>query len=141
MRKDLLKKGFIKKIESNSIQVNKSLELVERDLKVAKTMLIENNDWAYNISYNSILQAIKALMFSEGYKTSNINSHVSTIEFAKDFLDKSDIIYLNRMRRKRHKAVYEISGSVTNIEAKNSVHNAEKIVSKIKMIINEQKKE
>ncbi|MDR3222589.1 MAG: HEPN domain-containing protein [Methanobrevibacter sp.] len=117
MIKDLLKKGFIKKIEPNFIQVNKSLELVERDLKVVKTMLIENNDWAYNISYNSILQAIKALMFSKGYRTSHINSHVSAIEFAKDFLDKSDIIYLNRMRRKRHKAVYETSGSVTNIEA------------------------
>lgn len=113
------------------------MEIAERDLKVANSILNENNDWSYNISYNSILQAIKALMFKEGYRTSHKNSHVSSIDFARVFLDESDIIYLNRMRRKRHKSVYDISGSITDLEAGNAIYRAEQIVSKIKEIINE----
>ncbi|MDR2623325.1 MAG: hypothetical protein LBC39_01955 [Methanobrevibacter sp.] len=62
---DLEKKGLIKKIKNREKQMKNSIDLVKRDLKVAKSMLCDNNDWAYNIIYNSILQAIKALMCSE----------------------------------------------------------------------------
>lgn len=87
------------------------------------------------IAYNSILQAVRALMFSKGYRASSRNSHIATVKFAEIFLDEKDVLYLDRMRRKRHKSVYDIAGAISLIEAKNAISEAEKITGEIKRII------
>ena len=75
-------------------QISDCLALSKRDLKVSKKMLKENKDWAFNIAYNSMLQAARALMYSKGFRSSGIGQHATIIEFAELSLDKkySEII-------------------------------------------------
>lgn len=62
-------------------------------------------DWTYSIAYNAILQAGRALMFAKGYRPDGANQHISVVKFAELFLDESDALVFDRMRRKRHSSV------------------------------------
>ncbi|MDP3566398.1 HEPN domain-containing protein [Sediminibacterium sp.] len=135
MLKKLEREGYIKKLPKSDQQVQESLKLAERDLETAIIMLNQNYDWAFNIAYNSILQSTRALMYNKGYRASSQNSHVATLKFAKIYLDESDILYFDRMRRKRHQAVYDIAGTISLNEAKNAILRAEKITNEVKEII------
>jgi len=111
------------------------LNLAQRDLETAKNMLNQNYDWAFNIAYNSILQSIRALMYKKGYRASGRNSHLATLKFAQVYIDESDVLYFDRIRRKRHKAVYDVAGTISKNESKNAILRAEKILKKIKELI------
>ena len=113
------------------------MKLSKRDLKLSKTILKHDYDWAFNIAYNSILQCIRALMFNNGYRPASGFSHVATIEFAKIYLTTSDIIYLNNMRKFRHKTTYDTVGLVTKSQARNAICHGEEIIEKIIKIIAE----
>ena len=63
-------------------QIFDCLALSKRDLNTAKKVLKENQDWAFNIAYNAMLQASKALMYSKGFRSSGIGHHATIIEFA-----------------------------------------------------------
>ena len=111
------------------------MKLSKRDLELSKTILERDYDWAFNVAYNSILQCIRALMFDKGYRPASGFSHVATLEFAKIYLTKSDIIYLNNMRKSRHKATYDIVGLITQNQARNAICHAEEIIEKVTKII------
>ena len=98
-------------------------------------MLDENSDWAFSIAYNSILQSVRALMFSKGYRPSSDSGHVSAVRFARIFLEEEDVISFDRMRRKRHIAVYDTVGSISRTEAENAISRAEKFILEIEMLI------
>lgn len=66
MLDELEREGFIKRLPTDKKKIEDALNLAKRDIKVAKTILRENNDWAFSIAYNAMLQAIRALMFSKG---------------------------------------------------------------------------
>jgi len=42
------------------------------ELNVARSVLNENCDWAFSIAYNAMLQAVRALMFSKGYRPKGV---------------------------------------------------------------------
>ncbi len=116
-------------------KVEDSLNLAKRDVNVARSVLEENCDWAFSIAYNAMLQAVRALMFSKGYRPTGSNQHISVVRFAELFLRKEDVIILDRMRRKRHTTIYDTAGTISEIEAENIVMRAEKLVQEIiKMI-------
>ena len=116
-------------------KIEDSLNLAKRDVNVARSVLNENCDWAFSIAYNAMLQAVRALMFSKGYRPTGSNQHISVIRFAELFLREEDVSILERMRRKRHTTIYDTAGTISEIEAENIVIRAEKLVQEIiKMI-------
>lgn len=136
--KELENTGMIKKLPVDPKKVNDSLELAKRDLKVARGMLDENCDWAFTITYNSMLQSIRSLMFSKGYRPSSDAGHVAAVRFAKLFMKEDDVILFDRMRRKRHIAVYDTAGVISRTEAENALTRAEKFILEIEMLINKE---
>ena len=88
-----------------------------------------------NSGYNAMLQAVRALMFSKGYRPTGSNQHISVIRFAELFLMTEDVIILDRMRRKRHTTIYDTAGTISEIEAENIVRRAEKLVQEIVKMI------
>lgn len=102
-------------------------------------MLGDNDDWAFTIAYNAMLQAVRALMFSKGYRPSGRNQRIPVVRFAEHFLRKEDVIALDRMRRKRHATLYDTAGMVSESEAKNAVERAEKLVHEIERTLKENK--
>ena len=132
---ELERKGYVKRLPIDMKKIEDSLNLAKRDVNVARSVLEENSDWAFSIAYNAMLQAVRALMFSKGYRPTGSNQHISVVRFAELFLRKEDVIILDRMRRKRHTTIYDTAGTISETEAENIVRRAEKLVQEIiKMI-------
>ena len=132
---ELERSETIRKLPIDRKKVNDSLDLAKRDMNIARNMLDENCDWAFSIAYNSILQSVRALMFSKGYRPSSDSGHVSAVSFARLFLKEEDVISFDRMRRKRHIAVYDTVGSISRAEAENAISRAEKFILEVEMLI------
>ncbi len=132
---ELERKGYVKRLPIDMKKIEDSLNLAKRDVNVARSVLEENSDWAFSIAYNAMLQAVRALMFSKGYRPAGSNQHISVVRFAELFLRKEDVIILDRMRRKRHTTIYDTAGTISEIEAENIVMRAEKLVQEIIKII------
>jgi len=139
----LLKDRMITRVSSNAKQVNEVLKVGERDLDAAKDNLREGNyDWALAIAYNSMLQAGRALMLLRGYRPIGEFKHVAVVEFIKvefsDELSRKLAFAFNKIRRKRHRVVYEQAGITTEREASEVVELAEEFVSRVKETLRQQ---
>ena len=135
MLDDLERQGYIKRLPVDKRTVLASLQLAQRDNIVAKGMLGENHDWAFSIAYNAILQAVRALMFSHGYRPSGEYQHIAVVRFAELFLPTEDVIAFDRMRRKRHTTLYDTAGTVSEQEARNAVERAERLVHELEKML------
>ena len=128
------------KISVDKSLIKNTLQLAERDLKTSKDIFKNKDyDWAFSISYNAMLQAGRALMFSEGYRPKGEYKHVSVIDFVKkkfgnEFAEKI-LFMFNKIRKKRHIAVYEQINIISESEAKNALETAELFVKKVKEIL------
>jgi len=118
MIEDLEREGLVKRLTPDVRKVQDAIALAHRDLKTAGMILPTDRDWAYTIAYNAILQAGRALMFSKGYRPDGANQHISEVKFAEIFLDRSDTIIFDRMRRKRHSSVYDMAGSISETKSR-----------------------
>ncbi len=112
----------------DGIKVRDSYALAQRDITTSKRLLDEDPDWAFSIAYNAILQAARALMFSEGFRPHGRAQHISVIRFIEVAMGKDvteTIVAFDRMRRKRHRAVYDTAGVVSTLEAENAIKRVE----------------
>ena len=131
----LMQGGYIKKLPISKNKVEDVLSLAKRDVTTAKSILDENSDWSFSIAYNAMLQSIRALMFSKGYRPTGANQHITVVRFAELFLDEEIVTIFDRMRRKRHSTVYDTAGTISKREAENAVNTAEKLVQDIEEMI------
>jgi len=119
--------------------ITKAILHAEKDLETAKRVLKSNDfDWCYSITYNSMLQAGRSLMFASGIRPKGEGKHLAVIEFIKYKYNKEfeDVLFLfNKMRKKRHLIVYEEVDIVSKEEAENGIKNAELFINKVKSII------
>jgi len=132
---DLERQGLIRKLPVDRKKVDDALAHARRDLATAGTILANDQDCIYTIAYNAVLQAGRALMFSKGYRPDGANQHVAVVKFAELFLDPSDTITFDRMRRKRNSSVYDTAGTITESEAEFALEQAEILVRKIEACI------
>lgn len=132
---DLEREGLIRKLPYDRKKVDDAMIHAHRDLATARTIFPADRDWAYTIAYNAVLQSGRALMFSKGYRPDGANQHVSVVKFAELFLDSSDAIVFDRMRRKRHSSVYDQAGAVSDTEAESAIRHAEDLISRIETIL------
>lgn len=128
------------KIETDPDLVDNTLKLAKRDLKTAETVFDKGDyDWTFAISYNAMLQAGRALMFSQGVRPKGEFKHVSVVEFVKakfgsNFAEKI-LFMFNKIRKKRHTAVYEQVDLISRDEAKNTLDIAREFVEKTNEIL------
>jgi uncharacterized protein (UPF0332 family) len=135
---DLERQGFVRKFFKDSKKAKDLLRLADRDIELAKDIKSKNMDWSFTIAYNAMLQAGRALMFSEGYRPSGDKQHVSVIKFAETCLGRefSDIILMfDRMRRKRHIAIYDSAGTVSEKEVEQAINCAETFIKETKKLL------
>ena len=132
---DLERDGLIRLLPYDRKKVDDAMAHAQRDLATARTILSSDRDWAYTIAYNAVLQAGRALMFSKGYRPDGANQHISVVKFSELFLDNSDTIVFDRMRRKRHSSVYDQAGTVSETEAESAIRHAEDLIRKIDTIL------
>ena len=124
---------------SVTIVIN-AVQLAKRDIKTANYVYANYDyDWAFSIAYNAMLQAGRALMFLEGYRPKGDAKHASVIEFVKtkfgdEFADKI-LFMFNKIRKKRHIAIYEQVNIISKDEAKNAIDTAKEFVDKVNELV------
>jgi uncharacterized protein (UPF0332 family) len=132
---ELLDKGLIKRFKASPSQVKNRIELARRDIKAAKLMMAKDRDWAFSMAYNAMLQATRALMFSKGFRPSTgEGQHKVAVQFAEIALGEKfqDEIYIfDKMRSKRHRVIYDVSGIISLKEARQAFEFAVKFVDKV----------
>lgn len=118
---DLLRSRRIHRERVSPAEIQRALKRAEQDMQTAQMVMNHDWDWGFAITYNAVLQASRAYMFSQGYRPASAQGHKNTFAFmslamGKDY--KNTITYFDRMRKKRNKAVYDIAGLITESEVK-----------------------
>jgi uncharacterized protein (UPF0332 family) len=132
---DLRREGLIRPLPIDPRRVADALALARRDVATARAMLAVNSDWAYTIAYNAMLQAVRALMFSRGFRPVGSHQHIAVVKYAEAHLDRAWSVQLDRMRRKRHASVYDTAGTIPETEAANAVARAEEFYGVIEGMV------
>lgn len=73
-------------------------------------------------------------MFSKGFRPHGKTQHISVIRFVEIALGEEAanmIVAFDRMRRKRHRAVYDTVGAISSLEAGNAIKRAEDLVKHV----------
>ena len=138
----LLKLGLIKPESASPTEIKQLLKVASRDLNASARNLSEDDDWAYTMAYNAVLQACRALMLAEGYRPRGGEQHATVVEFIRENLGTSyanQVNLFDQMRRKRHRMIYEAAGLVSKHEAEQTVEFAKGFVAQLTEIIMLQK--
>ena len=131
---------YWERIETSPELIKTTLELAKRDLEVSEKLLQGKSlDWCLSISYNSMLQTGRALMFSKGFRPKGQNKHVAVVKFVeKEFgkqLADTILFIFDKTRKRRHSAVYDQPGTVSLTEAKNTIKIAKEFLEKTEKLL------
>lgn len=126
--------GLIESCSIRQVEIRDQMDIARRDVKTASGLMNLDLDWALIVAYNAALQASLAFMYSRGYRPRGSDRHKTVIRFLRATLDssfKSQLNRLDRMRKKRHQAVYRIAGAVSETEAKATIDFADNFVTQV----------
>ena len=128
---ELLKSKRIYEQKVLQADINALLEKAESDLRTAEKIFSESIPWAYTITYNAVLQASRAFVFSQGYRPASSEAHKNTFLFLEAMLGedlKTLVTFFDRVRVKRHQAVYDARSDITETEAESLLSKAKNFV-------------
>jgi uncharacterized protein (UPF0332 family) len=100
---DLLRKRKIYRHRASRDEIDRLLQLADRDIRLARLTMAEDWDWAFSIAYNSVLQSARAFMYSRGFRPATEQGHKNTFAFMRAAMGKdlaSTIGYFDRMRKR-----------------------------------------
>jgi uncharacterized protein (UPF0332 family) len=132
----LIEEGSIHPFNATQDEVDRAIEIARRDLALAEGILGESLDWSYSIAYNAVLQACRAYMFRLGYRPASSEAHKATFEFMRFAVDeplRKSVSYFNRVRKKRHRTIYDEVGLITDKEAKELLKRAREFLSYVEI--------
>lgn len=124
--------GLIEPYRVPRTEIEDLLEVARRDVKTARELVDIDLDWALIVAYNAALQAGLALMYTKGYRPKGPDKHKTVIHFLRAILDPAfgpKLNRLDRIRKKRHRAVYHLAGAVSEREARGTLEFAEELVT------------
>jgi hypothetical protein len=134
-----LNNRWIRKHESSSDEIARLLAIADRDIQQCRTPGL-GSEWRFDIAYNAVLQLATAALAACGYRAERQNKHMRTIEclaFTAGVNEKT-VSFLDRCRRKRHAAVYDQIGLVSDHEAEEMATTAARLRELISSWLGEQ---
>ena len=104
------------------------LAIADRDVGQSQTPGL-GPEWRFDIAYNAVLQLATAALASAGYRAERANKHQRTLECLEYTLgiERERVLFLGTCRRKRHKAVYEQVGAISDTEADEMIAAAKQL--------------
>lgn len=126
----------LKRQEIDFVQIGRFLTGAEKKLAAARKTLAIDEEACYQLAYEAMLKASLGFMLSVGYRPRSLpGHHVAVIEFAEENLGKGykDLISLfNRMRRKRHQVIYDVTALISTSEATEALETAAKYLKAVR---------
>ena len=123
---------WIRRHDTSTREIADLLEPADRDIDQSQTPGL-GTDWRFDIAYNAMLQSATAALAAAGFRAERANKHqrvIECLEFTVG-LDKTTVRVLDRFRRKRHVAVYERIGAISELEAQEMTELARSIRRKV----------
>ena len=124
---------------SDLAQIERFLASAGKKLEAARKTLAIDEEASYQLAYEAMLKASLGFMLSHGFRPRSLpGHHVTIIEFAEQRLGKEFrglIAMFDRMRRKRHQAIYDVSGFISRLEAEQPLETAKKYLAIIRAAI------
>lgn len=117
--KNWLNNGWLTEHRTSTQEITALLAVADRDLADCRTSGL-SSDWKLNIAYNAALQTATAALAASGYRAAREAHHYRIIQSLAHTIkaDASLIALLDQFRKKRNISGYEISGMVSDQEAK-----------------------
>jgi uncharacterized protein (UPF0332 family) len=130
MYERLERDGRIRREDVEPVEIAAALDHAASDLAAAQHNLGTSDDWALTAAHNAALQAARAYMYATGYRPAAAEGHKTAFAFLRLSLTAHrDLIdFLDRVRVKRHVAVYDETGTVTRTEAEQAIRRATEFV-------------
>ena len=129
---EFIDKGLIKKDDNiDSSQVLGVLKKSRRSIKSAKLLIEDDQENSYQLAYEAMLLAGRALVFSFGFRPRAAGSHKIVVDFSKKVLGKEISILVfkfNKMRKIRHYLVYGTGLYISEIDSRNAISSAVKFL-------------
>jgi len=119
---------WIREHEPSAEEIGRLLEIADRDIEQSETPGL-GPEWRFDIAYNAALQVATAALAACGYRAERQSKHMRTIECLAFTVgaDASTVALLDRCRRKRHAAVYDQVGLISDHEADEMVATAKRL--------------
>jgi uncharacterized protein (UPF0332 family) len=124
---DLLRERRIHRHQADSAAIRALIERAGDDLASAAHMLEQDADWALSIAYNAVLRSARALIFARGFRPASHEAHKNTFAFLREVAREEQqqlLSYFDRIRVKRHRALYDIEARTTRTEAETLIEQA-----------------
>ena len=128
---DLLRERRIHRHETDMAAIGALAGRARDDLASAAHMLEQDADWALSIAYNAVLRCARALVFARGFRPASRESHKNTFAFLREIAPEDQrqlISYFDRIRVKRHQAVYDVEARTSQMEAKTLIEQARRFL-------------
>lgn len=117
-------------------QISRFLDSAAKKLAAARKTLPIDEEASYQLAYESMLKASLGFMLSFGVRPRSLpGHHMVIIEFAEENLGtefRNLIALFNRMRRKRHQAIYDVTGLISRLEAEQALATAEEYLVRLR---------
>jgi hypothetical protein len=113
-----LRNRWIRQHTTSPDEIRRLLAIADRDIEQSQVPGL-GPEWRFDIAYNSALQSATAALASSGHRAERQNKHMRTIECLSFTvgLEQHEVDFLDVCRRKRHRAVYEQVGAISDQEA------------------------
>ena len=142
---EFIDKGLIKKDDNiDSSQVLGVLKKSRRSIKSAKLLIEDDQENSYQLAYEAMLFAGRALVFSFGFRPRAAGSHKIVVDFSKKVLGKeiSTLVFkFNKMRKIRHYLVYGTGLYISEIDSRNAISSAVKFLRYVIRFIKDKNRE
>jgi uncharacterized protein (UPF0332 family) len=128
----LLNEGRLKRGRFSRRQWEDCLSIARRDIETSRAILTMSPEWAFNIAYNAMHQAGRAILFHQGFRAVGDGHHATVIRFLEIALgsDYGEMLaVMDRMRRKRNRATYDMAGTIGADEALEAISATEEFAA------------
>ena len=136
---EFIDSGLIKKDEQiDFTQIGTVLEKSKRSIQSAKLLMDDDHENSYQLAYEAMLLAGRALVFSFGFRPRALGSHKIVVDFSKKVLGKEIAILVfkfNKMRKIRHYLIYGSGLSISEVDTKNAISSATKFLKEVENFI------
>ena len=136
---EFIDSGLIKKDEQiDFTQIGTVLEKSKRSIQSAKLLMDNDHENSYQLAYEAMLLAGRALVFSFGFRPRALGSHKIVVDFSKKVLGKEIAILVfkfNKMRKIRHYLIYGSGLSISEVDTKNAISSATKFLKEVENFI------
>jgi hypothetical protein len=113
-----LRNAWIRRHQTSVQEITNLIAVADRDIGQCQLPGL-GPEWRFDIAYNAALQLSVASLAASGFRAERQNKHQRAFECLAFTvgLDQKEVDLLDRYRRKRHVAVYEHVGAVSDQEA------------------------